>query len=86
MGEKVCAALIPCAVVLEILIYGFASCFDDRRSSPVKPGHTFDDVTRLARNSPFSVNEVEALRELFNRLSNSIITDGLIHKVVIEFT
>lgn len=52
MGEKVCAALIPCAVVLEILIYGFASCFDDRRSSPVKPGHTFDDVTRLARNSP----------------------------------
>nr|KAJ0209331.1 hypothetical protein LSAT_V11C400195000 [Lactuca sativa] len=91
VGEKVCAALIPCAVVLEILIYGFASCFDDRRSSPVKPGHTFDDVTRLARNSPFSdflileivtvsVNEVEALRELFNRLSNSIITDGLIHK------
>ncbi|KAI7728176.1 hypothetical protein M8C21_013192, partial [Ambrosia artemisiifolia] len=53
-----------------------SSCFVAHNKRPVKPVHTFDDVTRLA----ISVNEVEALRELFNKLSSSIIDDGLIHK------
>ncbi|KAI3766462.1 hypothetical protein L2E82_16520 [Cichorium intybus] len=80
VGEKVCAALIPCVVLVEVLIYSLSSCFVAQRSRPVKPAQTFDDISRLARDSPFSVNEVEALRELFNKLSNSIINDGLIHK------
>ncbi|PON48127.1 Parvalbumin [Parasponia andersonii] len=46
-----------------------------------RPRNCFDDVVRLANDSPFSVNEVEALRELFKKLSSSIIDDGLIHKV-----
>ncbi|KAK9054745.1 hypothetical protein SSX86_025824 [Deinandra increscens subsp. villosa] len=80
VGEKLCAALIPVAILAEVLIYSLSSCFGAHSSRPVKQIHTFDDVTRLARNSPFSVNEVEALRELFNKLSSSIIDDGLIHK------
>ncbi|GKC65466.1 calcineurin B-like protein 10 [Tanacetum coccineum] len=80
VGEKFCAALIPFAVLAEVLIFSLSSCFNDRGRTAAKPAHTFDDVRRLALNSPFTVNEVEALRELFNKLSNSIIDDGLIHK------
>lgn len=47
-----------------------------------KKHHTpgYEEPTLLSAETPFSVSEVEALYELFKKLSSSIINDGLIHK------
>ncbi|KAL5075522.1 hypothetical protein RYX36_014506 [Vicia faba] len=53
--------------------------FSTSFSKKVKtPG--YEDPTVLASETPFKVSEVDALYELYLKLSNSIIQDGLIHK------
>ncbi|XVF35346.1 hypothetical protein REPUB_Repub18cG0137700 [Reevesia pubescens] len=80
MGERICAAFIPFNAVFDFLIFAMTSCFEYRPSDK-KCCYGFTDLTRLANETRFSVNEVEALHELFKKLSSSIIDDGLIHKV-----
>ncbi|CAL9117143.1 unnamed protein product [Musa acuminata var. zebrina] len=82
VGERLCAVFIPIIAIVEALICVVADCFDHRsflvRRAP--PPKTFD-FARLAHDSRcFTVNEVEALYELYKKLGNSITTDGLIHK------
>ncbi|KNA13146.1 hypothetical protein SOVF_119390 [Spinacia oleracea] len=47
-----------------------------------KVGRTpgYEDPITLASETPFTESEVEALYELFKKLSSSIINDGLIHR------
>ncbi|KAL3630695.1 Calcineurin B-like protein 4 [Castilleja foliolosa] len=40
----------------------------------------YEEPTVLAAETPFSVSEVQALHQLFKKISSSIIDDGLIHK------
>ncbi|KAJ6812977.1 calcineurin B-like protein 9 isoform X2 [Iris pallida] len=85
VGEKLCSVFIPLVALIEALIFVAADCFDARPRGAAlgqrKRQRQPRDLARLAEDSKcFTVNEVEALHELYKKLSCSIIDDGLIHK------
>ncbi|KAF7138947.1 hypothetical protein RHSIM_Rhsim07G0142600 [Rhododendron simsii] len=79
IGERICAAFIPIIAIVEILIYAVSGCFECQQTTK-RSRYGYMELSRLAEESRFTVNEVEALYELFKKLSCSIIDDGLIHK------
>jgi len=80
IGERFCAAFIPIIAIVEILIYAVSGCFECQQSTKRRSRYGYLELSRLADETRFTVNEVEALYELFKKLSCSIIDDGLIHK------
>ncbi|KAJ0090394.1 hypothetical protein Patl1_13019 [Pistacia atlantica] len=93
IAERICTACIPFIAIIEVLVISIVgSC--ENRQPPKKCRLAISDLARLANGSPFrdwdlnagafahavTVNEVEALHELYDGLSCSIIKDGLIHK------
>ncbi|XP_057477710.1 calcineurin B-like protein 10 [Actinidia eriantha] len=79
IGERICYAFIPFIAIVEALAFAFAGCFECLHTHK-RLRYGYREIAKLADESPFSVNEVEALYELFKKLSSSIIDDGAIHK------
>ncbi|XP_031284524.1 calcineurin B-like protein 10 [Pistacia vera] len=81
IAEQICTACLPFIAIIEALVISTVSCCANRQP-PKKCRVAISDLARLANESRFTVNEVEALHELYDGLSCSITKDGLIHKLI----
>lgn len=69
--------MLQCLGELKEALYLFLSCCDTKGN---KGFYRFENPEIIASETVFSVSEVEALYELFKKISSSVIDDGLIHK------
>ncbi|KAJ6706403.1 CALCINEURIN B [Salix purpurea] len=79
ISERICAVFIPLIGIIQSVVLSFTACFDHHLPHK-KLQYAIDDLRKIASKTLFTVNEVEALLDLFKKLSSSIIDDGLIHK------
>ncbi|XP_041000247.1 calcineurin B-like protein 9 isoform X2 [Juglans microcarpa x Juglans regia] len=80
IGDRLFAAIRPLRGFIEAIIFSFAHCFGRQLPRDCLHEDSFDDLDCLANTTPFTGNEIKALRELYKKLSNLLIDDGLIHK------
>ncbi|KAL1353464.1 calcineurin B-like protein 10 isoform X4 [Arachis ipaensis] len=83
IGDTICKVLMPFMAMIEVFMIAVANCFNYQSRCVAKnhkPYYNYEDLARLAQETRFTINEVEALYVLFKRLSSSIIDDGFIHK------